>query len=288
VRAELVGCDARAWRKLAAQLAARIPEAPSARAALEMAMLDALCRHRRLSLWTFFGGAESDLVSDITIVTGSVTHGVCAAERALRDGFSTLKIKIGGGSLSEDAERVLAIAAAAPTAKLVLDANASLTSDAALELLSKLGGVRERIALFEQPTAKEDLLGLRSVRERGGVKVAADESACSAADVARLGSERAVDVVNLKIMKCGVAETLDMAATARAHGISLMIGGMVETRLAMSVSACLAAGLGGFAFVDLDTPLFIAEDPFVGGFEQQNARITVSGIELGHGVERRV
>jgi L-alanine-DL-glutamate epimerase-like enolase superfamily enzyme len=57
-----------------------------------------------------------------------------------------------------------------------------------------------------------------------------------------------------------------MCAAARASGLGLMIGGMVETPLAMTVSACLAAGQGGFAFVDLDTPFFMKRLPTVGSW----------------------
>jgi L-alanine-DL-glutamate epimerase-like enolase superfamily enzyme len=122
------------------------------------------------------------------------------------------------------------------------------------------------------------------VRRLGELPVAADESARSSRDVARLAAERVVDVINLKIMKCGVAETLDMAMTARAHGLGLMIGGMVETRLAMTVSACLAAGLGGFAYVDLDTPWFMPEAPVRGGYRDAGPRLGLAHIEIGHGV----
>jgi hypothetical protein len=52
----------------------------------------------------------------------------------------------------------------------------------------------------------------------------------------------------------------------------------------MSFSAHFAAGLGGFTYVDLDTPMFIREHPFVGGFEQEGARLSVARVEAGHGV----
>jgi L-alanine-DL-glutamate epimerase-like enolase superfamily enzyme len=78
--------------------------------------------------------------------------------------------------------------------------------------------------------------------------------------------ERAANVINIKLMKSGVVEALEIAAIARAAGLGLMIGGMVESILAMTMSAHFAAGLGGFRFVDLDTPLFLATNPFPGWF----------------------
>jgi L-alanine-DL-glutamate epimerase-like enolase superfamily enzyme len=122
------------------------------------------------------------------------------------------------------------------------------------------------------------------VRERGRVRVAADESARSAADIARLSALGAVDVINIKIMKCGLIEAWDMVLAARALGLGLMVGGMVETELAMTTSACLSGGVGGFEFVDLDTPLFMAERPLRGGFQQDGPELALDAIERGHGV----
>lgn len=284
LRAVLVGQDARRWRRIAAQLAEAAPGAPAARCAVETALLDALCRRAGLSLWTFFGGAETSLTTDLTLVTGTVDAARAAAAPAATDGFTTLKVKIGGGSIADDVARLDAVLDAAPRARLILDANAALSADDALAVLDGLGARRTRIALFEQPTAAGDLDGLRRVREQGRVPVAADESAKNARAVSVLGRERAADVINIKLMKCGIAEALDMVGAARAAGLGLMVGGMVETELCMTTSACFAAGLGGFSFVDLDTPLFMASRPLVGGFEQRGPRLALGGIVAGHGV----
>lgn len=278
----LVGQDASRHRWIASLIREGTASSPSARAALESAVLDAVLRQSRLSLWRFFGGAEESLETDITIVTGDAEHARSSAARAVLEGFRTLKIKVGGGELDLDVARLSAITEVAPDARLVLDANGSLSVDQAVELVERVGA--PRIALFEQPTAAGDLEGMRAVRRRTRVKVAADESARSAGDIAQLALERAADVVNVKITKTGIAEACDIIAAARSFSLELMIGGMVESPLAMSVSACLAAGTGGFAFVDLDTPLFMRDLPTRGGYVQQGARLSVSHIVSGHGV----
>jgi hypothetical protein len=66
----------------------------------------------------------------------------------------------------------------------------------------------------------------------------------------------------------------------------LMIGAMMESRLATSAAAHFVAGLGGFRFVDLDTPMLLAEDPFTGGYEQRGGIYDVSGVKSGLGIER--
>jgi L-alanine-DL-glutamate epimerase-like enolase superfamily enzyme len=222
------------------------------------------------------------LESDITIPTGTIAHASAAAARAEADGFRRLKIKVGGASVEDDAARVRAAASAAPSCALLLDANASLESAAAIELVARLDGIA--IALFEQPVAADDWEGLRDVRHRTRIPIALDESACSASDVLRATTERAVDVVNIKMMKSGVAEALRMVEVARAAGLRLMIGGMVESILAMSASACLAAGVGAFSFVDLDTPLFMLPPRLRGGYIQRGAELDLGAIEAGHGV----
>ena len=62
-----------------------------------------------------------------------------------------------------------------------------------------------------------------------------------------------------------------------------MIGGMVETRLAMGFAAHFAAGHGNFEWIDLDTPLLMASDPVEGGYSVEGPRYNLSGIAAGHG-----
>lgn len=280
----LVGLAAERYRVVGGAAREALAGVPSALAAVETALFDALCRSARISLWTFFGGAETELVTDITLPTGDAQRAREAAVRASRAGFETLKVKVGGVPLETDRARLLAIVQAAPQTQLLLDANASFTASQAIALLDSLGAERKRVILFEQPTAASDLEGLREVRERGSVPVAADESARSAADVVALARSGAVDCINVKIMKTGLLEAWDMIVTARHLSLTLMVGGMVETELAMTTSACLAAGLGGFRFVDLDTPLFMGPRPLTGGFEQVGPRLRIEPAFPGHGV----
>ncbi|MBX3129619.1 MAG: dipeptide epimerase [Polyangiaceae bacterium] len=286
-RPEVLGSDARRLRALGARIEEPTRAAPSARAALECAVLDALGRHARLPLWAYFGGATSSLRTDITITTGTLAAAGEAARQAASDGFTTLKLKVGGVSFDADVARARAVLAAAPEACLILDGNEALSADETVALVDALGADRSRLVLVEQPVPADDLDGLRSVRERTTVPVAADESARSARDVGRLHRARAADVVNVKLTKSGLLESLDMIAAARALGLQLMIGGMVETRLCMSVSACLAAGQGGFSFVDLDTPLFLLDEPVSGGFTQRGPELELCAIDAGHGATPR-
>ena len=283
-QATLEGADAREWRRLAAAIRQAIGRVGSAQCAIETAILDALTRQARMPLWAFFGGASTRLDTDMTVTTGSVDEARTAARDILARGISTIKVKIGGSDIAGDIARIAAICAVAPASPLLLDGNCGYSADDALQLLAALKAQGIAVALFEQPVPRDDYDGMRQVSQWGGVPVAADESAASAADVLRLIQERACHAVNIKLMKCGIVEALDIAALCRAARLRLMIGGMVEGKLAMTTSACFAAGLGGFEFVDLDTPMFMAADVFEGGWEQRGSTLDLSGIAAGHGV----
>lgn len=285
-RGWLVGRDAGEWQQLAEGFRARGgADCGSAQCAFEMALLDALTRRDGVPLWKYFGGAGTELETDMTVTTGSADEAAAAA-RAIRDRrIRMIKVKVGGpGGPAHDLARLTAIHEVAPDAPLILDGNAGLSRADAGALAR---GLRDRgimPALLEQWLAKDDLTGMRALGEESGWLVAADESVCSAQDVRRVAQAKAAQVINIKLMKAGIATALDIVQVAGAEGLGLMIGGNVESILAMTVSACFAAGQGGFRFADLDTPLFLATNPFAGGYALDGGMISVAHIAAGHGV----
>lgn len=285
-RGWIIGRDARGWEALGREFrAGEGASSGSGLCALETALLDALARHDGVPLWRFFGGAGTELETDMTVTTGSVESAAAAARAIRARGIRMIKVKVGGSAgVAFDLARVRAIHEASPDAPLILDGNAGFTRSAAADLVRGLKVAGIAPALLEQWLPKDDLDGMRALGAESGWLVAADESVASAADAERLVAARAADVINIKLMKAGVATALAIAATARAGGIGLMIGGNVESILAMTMSACFAAGQGGFQFADLDTPLFLAENPFAGGYELQGGIISVAHVKAGHGV----
>jgi L-Ala-D/L-Glu epimerase len=281
----LPGCNARAWRALAGGFFKRGGRScGAAQCAFETALLDALKQHERTPLWRYFGGAGTVLETDMTVTTGSPAEATAAARDILRRGIRAIKMKIGGHGTGHDLARIAAVREVAPEAPLILDGNAAFTRAGARELAAGMKNLGIAPALLEQWLAKDDLDGARALAVETGWLVAADEACCSARDVERIARKRAAQVINIKFMKAGIAAALDIARVARAHRLGLMIGGNIESILAMTVSAHFAAGLGGFHFADLDTPLFMAENPFRGGYRQKGARLSVAHITAGHGV----
>jgi L-alanine-DL-glutamate epimerase-like enolase superfamily enzyme len=277
------GQDAAAWRPLAHRLEASFEHQASARAGVEVAILDALTRAWQVPLYQFLGGAETTVQTDITIPIEEPGHMRGLAERYSGQGAATLKLKV-GTTVEQDIERVLAVRQGARGCALILDGNQGYAPIDALRLIERLAAAGVHPILFEQPVHRHDLEGLRFVTERAGVPVAADEAVHTAADALRVARLEAANAVNIKLMKSGVVEALDIAAICRAAHLQLMVGAMLESRLGIAASAHLVAGLGGFRYVDLDTPMLLASDPFTGGYRQDGMTYALADVRAGHGV----
>lgn len=240
-------------------------------------------RRARLPLRTLFGGAQTRVTSDVTVTIVPPEAATAAARRIRAFGVRTVKIKVGRDPES-DAARVAAVAAVDPRFTLALDANQGYGPRESLQLLRLLRKRGLRVAMFEQPAKAKDWDGLAQVARDGRVPVAADESVASRADALGLARARAVSVINLKLMKMGLLEAWDCALIARASGLGLMIGGMIETSLAMACAAHFAAGIGGFGVVDLDTPLWLRRDPTRGLRIARGGVYDLSDVRAGIGV----
>lgn len=286
VRSTVEGRPWATWEQLATAVGESIGPAGAARCAVETAVLDAIARCEGRPIFVF-APARGFLRTDVTVPLGPLDECVDDARAWAARGFGRLKIKLGHAQSDDALARVLAIHAAAPHAELLLDGNAGLSAAEAIALMRSLVERGITPVLFEQPCPKDDLDGLARVAAATDVPVALDETVSSAPELRRFAQAAPPGsfVVNVKPMKAGFLEAMHVHAEARRLGWPLMIGGMVEGRMAMSASACFAASREGFAHVDLDTPLFFADEPFVGGYAQQADRIDVAPIRLGHGVQ---
>lgn len=275
IGAEIAGEHASRWETVAASLSASHPLQPAARAAIECALVDAAARDRGVTLYDFLGGADvRERSTDITlpILEEARIDELAAAWHAR--GFRVFKLKV-GADLDADVRRVERLARRFGDVSFILDANQGFDRVAALEFVRSLVRWHARIEMIEQPVPRDDLDAMAAICAEAPVAIAADESVFSLADARRVINARAADVINLKIMKSGFAETLAIARAARGAGLRLMIGGMMETRLAMSFSYSLVLGIGGIEYLDLDTPLLLASDPLRGGFRYEGPRLTL-------------
>lgn len=283
---EMAGKDPRDYLGIAAGLRGRLSGNKAALAAIEMALLDVLSKRAKVPLWRFFGDGSERLVTDITIVLSSLKESEENAGRFYEQGFRTFKVKVGTDPQA-DLERAIAVRRAVRDSRIILDANQGYSADEALAFLKEAQKSGVRPELIEQPVPKDDWEGLKEVTRSSAVPVCADESCQSMPDCMRIIEEKAAHAINIKLMKSGLIESREMAILARAGGLGLMIGSMMETSLAATAAANLAFGLGFFNYVDLDTPFFIkgaaAKNPFLkpdGAYELQDLKLGI-GISPG-------
>jgi L-alanine-DL-glutamate epimerase-like enolase superfamily enzyme len=139
------------------------------------------------------------------------------------------------------------------------------------------------VEFVEQPLPAHDIVGLRFVRERSALPIVADESCLVASDIPAL--EGAVDGINIKLAKCGsLREAIRMVHCARAHGLRVMLGCMIESTLGIAAAIQLAPLMDE---VDLDGAALLATDPFRGPGLLPDGRLRFNQ-EPGLGVERSV
>jgi len=257
----------------------------SAVAAVEMALLDALTRYVRIPLWRLWGSSPKPLHTDVTLVISDLEETRQKARAFKAQGFRAFKIKI-GRDMDMDLKRTVAVHRIAPRAQMILDANQGYTAKETLQflkLLSKAGIVPD---LIEQPVAKKDWEGLKKVTRESRVCVCADESASSLADVARIIKEKAAGAINVKVMKTGLVHAFEISRLSHAAGLKLMMGGMMESNLAMTCSAHLAAALGYFDFIDLDTPFFIKGEQARNPYLSSRGVYDLSKVKSGIGIKK--
>jgi L-alanine-DL-glutamate epimerase-like enolase superfamily enzyme len=280
---EVVGRSLEEFPRIAEEFRKKFAKNKCALAALEMALLDAAARVKKIPLWKAFGSRTRLLTTDMTVVLGDVPEAETAAREILGRGIRSFKIKI-GRDFDRDLKRVAVVAKLAGKCPLYLDANQGFTAAQTLKFLKELEWLKIKPALVEQPVPKEDWEGLAKVTRESRVLVCADESVSSLQDAKRLIKTKAAGVINVKFMKTGILEAYEIACLAKKHGIKLMIGTMIETPLAVTAAAHLAAGLGGFDFVDLDAPFFMAENVTRGNFVTRSGVYDLRKVKAGIGV----
>ncbi len=236
------------------------PTSAAGYAAIDVALHDLIGKRMGVPLYKLFGLNPARVPE--TSFTIAIDQPEVMAARAQESGLPILKVKVGAG---DDVASVRAIRGAT-SARLRLDANEGWTREQAATLIPQLAECD--IEFIEQPLVREDWEGLRWLKARVSVPIFADESAQTERDLPKLAG--AIDGVVVKLMKTGgLRGALKTIAVARALDLKVMLSCMVES----SVGVTAAAHIAPLAdYVDLDGPLLIANDPFV-GLRYEGARI---------------
>ncbi len=178
------------------------------------------------------------------------------AGEAAAAGMTTVKVKVGGGPLDEDTDRVAAVRAAlGPAGRIRLDANGAWDLDGAVAAIARLAAFD--LELVEQPVA--DLADLARVRRRVSVPVAADESLRNLADAHRLAALEAADAIVVKVQPLGgVRAALRIVETA---GVPAIVSSLYETSVGIAAGVALAAALPDLPYAcGLGTAALLAGD----------------------------
>jgi L-alanine-DL-glutamate epimerase-like enolase superfamily enzyme len=248
----LVGDDPFALEAIGRRLAGRDGTA-AARAALDAALHDWVGKRLGLPSWRLLGLSPDAPPTSYTIAIDSL-EGTRERARRARD-FRVLKVKLGG---PEDLARLEAVRERS-SAPLRIDANEGLTLESARELMPAL--VELGVELVEQPLPAADAEGYRALRElHPRPPVVVDEGCHDLRDVAAVAGY--ADGVNVKLAKSGgLREAVRMVHAARALGLRVMVGCMIESQLGVAAAAQIAS-LADWA--DLDGHLLLADRPFDG------------------------
>lgn len=210
---------------------------PMAKAALIDAVLDAELRERGESLASFLGGAADRVACGVSVGIAQTTDELRAqVDGFLAEGYRRIKLKIAPGL---DIERVAAIREAHPDILLSVDANAAYTL-AQVEVFQALDVLD--LLMVEQPLHHEDLLNHAKLQALIRTDVCLDESIRSAAHAAAAIELGACRIVNIKQGRVGgVLEAKRVHDVARAAGIPVWCGGMLETGVGRAVNLALAS-----------------------------------------------
>ena len=269
----VLGRSATDYKKIGLDLSEQALTHPAARCGLETAIIDAYCRASNVPMWRLWGGKDVRARdTDITIPITTLDKTVVLARGWYEKGFRLFKMKV-GKDVGGDIRRLEAVHRALPGISFIGDGNQGFSHQDCLIFAEGVKACGGTMVLLEQPVVRDDLDSMAAIRRETGIPVAADESVRSLADVQQVVARGAADYINIKIMKTGVVEAVEIASFTKASGLKLMIGGMVETRIAMGCSFSLLLGLGGFDILDLDTPLLLASDPVAGGYRYEGSRL---------------
>ncbi len=249
----LVGDDPFALEEIETRLR-EIPGEQAAKAALDAALHDLQGKLLGVPTWKLLGMRRTGPPTSWTVWLGDPDGMARRAEKAVAR-FRRLKLKLGAGD-GLDVERVRAVRSVTGL-PLMVDVNEAWTLEEALDALPRLAELD--VEYCEQPLDAGDPGG-RDLKARSPIPVYVDEDCHTLADVAACAE--IAHGINIKLAKSGgIREAIRMAHAARALGLGVMLGCMIESGLGIAAGCCVAPLCD---YVDLDGNHLLAHDPYMG------------------------
>lgn len=260
-------------------------ETPTARFALESALLDWLARREGRPVATLLGEVQRPTVEVNALLGGETLNALVASARDARGaGFQTAKLKVGGRPIKEDVARVFAVREALGSAlRLRVDANGAWSQEEAIEALTAMAPAG--LELCEQPTPPAALEALAAVHARGLCALAADETLLVPEAFEWLLHHRACDVLVLKPMALGgLLRSAAWARRAADAGLDAYVTSFLDGDLGRAAAAQLASVLPTAKAHGLATGALLDAPTHAGWLQPKDGRLTVSSSP-GLGVE---
>lgn len=285
LKAKLLGKELEDLVRLRADIDRTLTGNPRAKAALETAMHDALARSYHIPLFLMLGGRYRSEIKVIKMVSVGDPDAMAEEAKQLVGAGLSLKLKV-GGKIEKDMPRVAAVRKAVGEEVFIkVDANESYDAKTAIRLAKGLADYG--VEVFEQPVPRDQLDALWEVKKHAPIKIEADQSARSFADVQMMIKNRMVDSVNTGIPKVGsIGEVRRIAELCEANGIRCALSNTAGSMVGDAAAVHLAASTPGIApLCELGEFEVISGDPFF-GLSVEKGTITVPEGE-GLGVSLR-
>ncbi|WP_040227383.1 mandelate racemase/muconate lactonizing enzyme family protein [Bhargavaea cecembensis] len=258
---------------------------PAAKAAIDIACYDLMGKAAGQPVFNLLGGRAHDRLEYPRVLSIEAPEVMAEkAVKAVEDGYSSLKLKVGKGDPMEDVARIKAVRkAVGPEFPIRVDVNQGWkTPGTAAAAIRELEG--ENLNWIEQPIRMGDIRGLADVRRKVAVPIMADETLHGMEELHEIVRLEAADVLNIKLMKCGgIFPAVHIAKAAEAAGLQCQVGSMVESSVASSAGYHVVLSRSNIRSSELSGPLLFSED--IGDLRYELPEVLLSdkpglGIEI--------
>lgn len=248
------------------------------KSAFDMALYDLAAKAASQPLYQFLGSSKKEVETDITIGIGQIAEMVQKALDFQQQGANILKVKVGKNAV-HDVETLQQIRQAVkPEMKIRIDANQGWNYEDAVYALEAIQSLD--IEFCEQPMRAWNDNYLPALCQTSKVPVMADESCYTSHDARRLIETKSCHSINIKLAKSGgILEALKIHTMAKEARIPCMIGGMLESRFALTANLHFALACDNVQYYDLDTCLLgHLADPVTNGATYNQFRLTCTDL----------
>ena len=284
LKQQLIGLDPRSIDQINTIMDRTMVRNSSAKAAIDIALHDIMGKILKVPLYKVLGGIADRMETDMTIMIDSPQSMSEQARELVARGFRMIKVKAGIHP-DEDIEAIRKIrAAVGPDINIKVDANQGWSVGDSIRVMDEFYSLG--VEAVEQPIPYWDIEGLAFIRKKARVKLMADESCFTPQDATSLVRHNAVDIINIKLMKCGgLYRATQINTIAEGAGVRCMLGCMMESHVSISAGAALVAARQNIVYGDLDSIFHHKGNPRIVGGVTANGGELVLSEKHGLGIE---